>query len=411
MFRLHSHCIRATKALTGLILLAAFLLAAPSELARFSAILVFPEHVAHAGPAATEAIEPLARIYDGNKLFGEVLKYGPELGDGHFGVVQKVTLRDPHGNIREVALKIFKNSVQVDTAKRIHNGWASLRPIYEMDHRGVLNYGVAGLKLVPAGTNHNAESTKVILSSLSDGSVQSRWLDFLPILKKATFDAKISMILNYQRDVLQGIALLSSHGLAHGDLKPANVLYTLKPGFDWKAPEPSLLHFTVTDFDSVTPIGEINPFSSAAYSPPERLLGKNKQASAAWDIYSHAVSVYQLLFRSRPFDDYFDVRHGDEAPTGKFDAERYVAFANAHRYDDFLEHVDERFKKLEAQVTNQDTLNRIHELHHFVLNGLKLSPEKRLSAFPQIEAGIKRHFEDSGRCKDLPQRHEKILRH
>jgi len=91
-----------------------------------------------------------------------------------------------------------------------------------------------------------------------------------------------------------GISAAHSHGILHGDLKPANVL--------WGA-QPRLVDFSaskILGLDRLTATGEIS--GTPAYMAPEVFTGK-REVDQRIDVYGLGVLLYEALSGQPPFRD------------------------------------------------------------------------------------------------------------
>jgi serine/threonine protein kinase len=338
------------------------------------------------------------KLYSDGKLIGEVLEVKRQLGKGGYSDVFEITFRDSQGNILEKALKEFKPSIHSSTIEEIQEAWSYLEPTRAEDKEKVLSHGTAGLKLISEDPHNTQSVTQVILLDLANGSALSAAPSLKVNPRHPYFGAKLEVALKYKRDILSAITLLSSHGLAHGDIKPENVLYTKKAGFDFEKPDASKIHFSLSDFDTLAPVGQIQRVHTEGYAPPELVVDEIERASASRDLYSHAVAVHTLMFGDHPFEKHFKALKGSAATPAQFESELFDIFDNPRLYNEYIKSINERFEGLQRLVKSKPDKEHLRELHDFVINGLKLNPHERLAAFPEIKNRLQRHAEAQRNC-------------
>ena len=99
--------------------------------------------------------------------------------------------------------------------------------------------------------------------------------------------------IRISRSVLKALSVAHAHGVIHGDIKPANIMYDEK-----------LDTYIVTDFgaaytDFEDRHGSITIVGTPAYMSPEQLEGKKMDGRS--DLFSLAVTLYHLLTGHQPF--------------------------------------------------------------------------------------------------------------
>ncbi|MGP1384186.1 MAG: serine/threonine-protein kinase [Thainema sp.] len=95
-------------------------------------------------------------------------------------------------------------------------------------------------------------------------------------------------------DVLAGLQHAHSRGIIHCDIKPENILLTLKPG-TWQA---HISDFGIARLTQNESMQAGSNTGSPAYMAPERFYG---QYSLLSDLYAVGVMLYELILGDRPF--------------------------------------------------------------------------------------------------------------
>lgn len=212
-------------------------------------------------------------------VWPELRMAGP-LGSGGFGSVFRAEYRG-----QSVALKRVNRSTKNRVASR-HSFWAELNAAH-LRHRNIVRV-LAASACVPAEPWHEGSLGSVLMElCVSD----------LQLLIYGPDPPEESCCLRYASDVIQGLRFLHAHRVLHLDIKPANLLLSrdhvvkiadfgcslkLEPGCEATG-SPQLSHLGGT-------------FTHRA---PELLRGQ--AASVKADVYSFAISLWQLLTREQPY--------------------------------------------------------------------------------------------------------------
>lgn len=226
-----------------------------------------------------------------------------EVGRGAMGVVYRA--RDPKID-RDVAIKTISLAGQ-DSGEELEY---RERFLQEARAAGRLSHpGIVG-----------------IFDASEDPSTREPFLvmEYVPgeplskILRAAGGKLPAHDALRFSLQIAEALAYAHSHGVIHGDIKPANVLIT----DDGHA---KIADFGVARFNHglVTNTGKI--FGSPAYMAPEQLSGGPPDARS--DLFSLGVMLYSMLTGFRPFQGNtaetvcFKVMNVEPVPVTSFQAE------------------------------------------------------------------------------------------
>ena len=126
----------------------------------------------------------------------------------------------------------------------------------------------------------------------------------------------VAQCLQISKSMLKALAVAHSHGIVHGDIKPANIMYDRERDT-----------YILTDFGAAYSDRSLRRSDNAiigtpAYMSPEQLEGKKLDGRS--DLFSLAVTLYHLLTGHQPFS-------GDDLPDLK---------RNIVRLEPDLDHLD-----------------------------------------------------------------------
>ncbi|KAJ0022701.1 hypothetical protein NQD34_014835 [Periophthalmus magnuspinnatus] len=213
-------------------------------------------------------------------LWSELRTVGP-VGSGGFGSVFRAEYLG-----QSVALKRVNRSTKNRLASR-HSFWAELNAAH-LRHRNIARV-LAASTCVPAEPEYEG-SLGGVLMELCVSDLQQ--------IIYGTDPLEENRCLRYAEDVTHGLRFLHAHGVLHLDIKPANLLLSqddvvkiadfgcslkLESGSEATAVSPQLSHVGGT-------------FTHRA---PELLKGEPVSAKA--DVFSFAITLWQLLTRDQPY--------------------------------------------------------------------------------------------------------------
>jgi eukaryotic-like serine/threonine-protein kinase len=208
-----------------------------------------------------------------------------QIGRGGMG---RVFLAEQQGEDfrRRVALKIIDRPVlDAESVRRFRD---EVRILAALEHPGIARFLDGGR----AADGHWFLALEYVEGEDLLAHARSRGL---------STDERVRLFLA----VLEGVAFAHSRGVVHRDLKPSNILI----GDDGR---PRLLDFGISklvdpeaDGDAAATRTELRAFTPA-YASPEQLRGQ--RATAAVDVYSLGVVLYELLAGTRPYGEAADSR-------------------------------------------------------------------------------------------------------
>jgi serine/threonine protein kinase len=179
---------------------------------------------------------------------------------------------------RRAAVKVLRAEYLADESmrRRFRREGAVLKAI---DHPAVV-------RLLEVGVQ--ADGLVFLVTEYVEGHTLAERLSTAPLEMNAA-DAMVEALCG-------GLGAAHQHGVLHGDLKPANVLWPEVGG-------PRLVDFgasKILGLDRLTATGEIS--GTPAYMAPEVLTGK-ADVDQRIDVYGLGVVLYEALSGKRPFDD------------------------------------------------------------------------------------------------------------
>ncbi len=179
---------------------------------------------------------------------------------------------------RKVAVKVLRAEYLADESmrRRFRREAAVLKAI---DHPAIV-------RLLEVGVD--SDGVVFLVTEYVEGATLAQRLSKGP-LGVAEADALVGALCD-------GLKAVHDHGVLHGDLKPANVVWPERGG-------PRLVDFgasKILGLDRLTATGEIS--GTPAYMAPEVLTGK-ADVDHRIDVYGLGVVLYEALSARQPFHD------------------------------------------------------------------------------------------------------------
>uniref|UniRef100_V9KZA0 non-specific serine/threonine protein kinase n=1 Tax=Callorhinchus milii TaxID=7868 RepID=V9KZA0_CALMI len=214
-------------------------------------------------------------------VFWDELNLLDLLGSGGFGSVYKGTY---YGNI--VAVKKVKKSTKNKLASR-HSFWAELN-VANLRHDNIVKV-VAATTSVPEDPEKEDNLGTIIMEYAGDISLHHR-------IYNCTKTLEVGNCLQFSKDIVSGLSFLHSHNIVHLDLKPANVL--ISDQGQCKIGDFGCSHKLTKD--DLKPNVQVRHLAGTyTHRAPELLKGCNATLKA--DIYSFAITLWQMMTRDQPF--------------------------------------------------------------------------------------------------------------
>lgn len=146
------------------------------------------------------------------------------------------------------------------------------RALSKLDHRALARY-------VMAGYTTDATPLPYIVMAFVEGA------SLRVAAEGMTVAARVQSVVH----VLEGLAYAHSQGVLHRDVKPANIVVRASDG------QPVLVDFGAAYlFDVVDAVETLSPLGTPGFVPPE-VLADHRYRAPTHDVFSTAVTLYQLL--------------------------------------------------------------------------------------------------------------------
>lgn len=216
-------------------------------------------------------------------IYWKALSSVAPVGSGGFGSVFKAEYLG-----ETVALKKVKKCVKNPLASR-QSFWAELNAAH-LRHTNIVRV-FAATTCVPADLADDGCIGTILMEFVGSVNLQQ-------VIYGCAEPLGPHRWLRYAQDIARGLQFLHSHGVAHLDIKPANVLVSAQDvckivdfGCSLKLERDCELTATSPHLSHVG--------GTYTHRPPELLRGEPVSARA--DIYSFGITLWQLVTREQPF--------------------------------------------------------------------------------------------------------------
>ncbi len=197
-----------------------------------------------------------------------------KIAKGSTAVMYEATDLRTHNH---VALKVTRlRTGQSNERERVEHWLHEAEIVSQLDHPNIVQIHDAELL---------RDSAYIAMDYISGYSMSLR-------LRKREY-LTVGECIRISKDMLRALAVAHSHGVVHGDIKPANIMYDVKNDT-----------YILTDFGAAyTERRERQSdnviVGTPAYMSPEQLEGKKLDGRS--DLFSLAVTLYHLLTGYQPF--------------------------------------------------------------------------------------------------------------
>jgi serine/threonine-protein kinase len=197
-----------------------------------------------------------------------------KIAKGSTAVMYEATDTRSHNRVALKVMKLRKD--EANDRDRVEHWLHEAEIVSQLDHDNIVKI-------------HDAEmledSAYIAMDYISGYSMSAR-------LRKRQY-LTVGECIRISRDMLRALAVAHSHGIVHGDIKPANIMY------DSVNDTYILTDFGAAYTEKRERMADNVIVGTPAYMSPEQLEGKKLDGRS--DLFSLAVTLYQLLTGHQPF--------------------------------------------------------------------------------------------------------------
>lgn len=228
-----------------------------------------------------------------------------ELGHGKQGVVYLATDPDLH---RQVAIKAVHLNTDLQHQETLEQLLSEARIVSRLQHANIVTVYDMGI----------ADFRPYLVLEYVDGA---------SLRHEIRSGLKIDQALRIMRDILAGVAAAHTQNIAHGDIKPANILIT-------KAGRAKVADFGLAHFSDAQHNEDSGLSGTPMYMAPEYIETRKHQIVS--DVFSIGLVCYEMLTGKSAVDgdDIYQILN--RISNGKIDAPSSINKAIDERLDDLI---------------------------------------------------------------------------
>jgi len=228
-----------------------------------------------------------------------------ELGHGKQGVVYLATDPDLH---RKVAIKAVHLNTELQHQEILEQLLSEARIVSRLQHANIVTVYDMGI----------TDFRPFLVLEYVDGA---------SLRHKIRSGLKIDEALRMMRDILAGVAAAHAQNIAHGDIKPANILIT-------EAGQAKVADFGLAHFADAQQDEEIGLSGTPMYMAPEYI--ETRQHQIVSDVFSIGLVCYEMLAGKSAVDGDDIYQISNRISNEKIDAPSSINKAIDERLDDFI---------------------------------------------------------------------------
>ncbi|MCL4250846.1 MAG: protein kinase [Anaerolineae bacterium] len=219
-----------------------------------------------------------------------------EIAKGASSIIYRASDREQH---RDVALK-FLDAGYSDPDEFHQFVVQATRPFLDLNHDNVAAY---------YGVERYLDRTFIVMQYVEGASLRS-------LVEEHPGGMPLPQAVHLLEQISSGLRYLHGQGLAHQDVRPANVLVT-------PSGHAYLIDMQLVTTARLTPGRRLDMAGAAAYLAPERWENLNLPGDYRADIYSLGISAFEMLCGQRPYRGEKDDASGEKSMTRRMQLEHF----------------------------------------------------------------------------------------